>query len=267
MSNENVNVNVGLINVDVPDAVDETAKALFVPPAQTVGRMMRDIIDMVCGPFHYFMEKKRAKWTHDLESYKQELQKEIGKIPPERISAPDLQITAQAVQDSVFCIESSELRKMFVKLLSASVDTDRNSDVHPSFSSIIKRITPDDAQVLMRFKEKESQPIVNYRLNLSHGHRTVESDVIDPTTAGKKADAVRRSLIVLQSLGLISITYEHYLISKDAYSAFDFHSLIVNKEAVLDQARRQDPDIKTIDYEKGIVELTSLGKQFLSVCA
>lgn len=71
---------------------------------------------------------------------------------------------------------------------------------------------------------------------------------------------------MLQSFGLIRLDYERYLTADGIYSEFDQHPMITAKDDVLSKAKAANPLIKDIDYQKGIAELTPLGKQFLEVC-
>lgn len=266
MSDEKNVIKASLVNVEIPESVDNAAKNLSGPPTESAGQFFKDVIDLVTGPFHSFVEKKRLNWQFGIDQLKVDLQKRLDQTPEEKRTVPDLQIAAQAIQDSVFCVESEELRKMFVNLLASSVNTDKVDDVHPSFSGIIRRMTPNDARVLLRFKKQSRIPIAKIQFSLKRGHAEIEEDVMDPLSPPQESISVSRSLEILQSVGLVRLDYSNYLIADGIYSEFERHPMILSKESLLPIWQATNPDIKGIEYKRGIADLTSLGKQFLKVC-
>ena len=267
MSDEKSVVKASLINLEIPESVDTAVKNLSAPPTESVGQFFKDIFDLVAGPIHAYVEKKRLNWQFGIDQMKIDLQKQLDQIPEEKRTVPNMQIAAQTVQDSVFCAESEELRKMFVNLLASTVNSDKVGNVHPSFSGIIRRMTSADANVLIRFKARNSFPIVNYRFVLDHGQSVFEENVMDPKASLEEIRSISRSLVVLQSFGLIRLEYERFLVADGTYSEFDKFPMIEPKESFLESAKTNNPLIKDVDYQKGIAEITSLGKQFLDVCA
>ncbi|MFR8352664.1 MAG: DUF4393 domain-containing protein [Blautia obeum] len=117
-------------------------------------------------------DKRRMKYAHDLELYKQELSRAISSIPEEKRIEPNIQTTAQALENSKYCIESEELRKMFVNLISNSMDNRYIQNVHPSFAEIIKQMSPTDARILKTLRPKSILPLVDYVLENSQNHIT-----------------------------------------------------------------------------------------------
>ena len=266
MSDEKSVVKASLINLEMPESVDTAVKNLSAPPTESAGQFFKDVIDLVVGPFHAFVEKRRLSWQFGVDQFKTDLQKQLDQIPEEKRTVPNMQIAAQTVQDSLFCAESEELRKMFVNLLASSVNSDKVDSVHPSFSGIIRRMTSADANVLMRFKARNSFPVVNYRYVVEQGHSVFEENVMDPRASQEETKSISRSLVVLQSFGLVRLEYERFLVAEGIYSEFDKHPCITAKESYLAVAKARNPLVKDVDYQRGIAELTPLGKQFLEVC-
>lgn len=113
--------NSSLINLpDLPDSIDNAVKNLTDKPTQGVGQTLADVWYLVFGGITQAADKRRMKYAHDLELYKQELSQKIASIPEENLIEPSIQTTAQALENSKYCIESEELRKLFVNLISKS---------------------------------------------------------------------------------------------------------------------------------------------------
>ena len=130
--------NSSFINLpDLPASVDNAVKNLTDKPTQGIGQTFADAWYLVFGGITQAADKRRMKYAHDLELYKQELSRAISSIPEEKRIEPNIQTTAQALENSKYCIESEELRKMFVNLISNSMDNRYIQNVHPSFAEII----------------------------------------------------------------------------------------------------------------------------------
>ena len=140
--------NIALINADLPPSVDNAVKNLTDEPTKSVGKTFSDVWYLVFGGISYAADKRRMKYAHKLEQYHEELESAINTIPEEKRIEPDIQVTAQALENSKYCVESDELRSMFVNLIAKSMNADYKATVHPSFAEIIKQMSPDDARVL-----------------------------------------------------------------------------------------------------------------------
>lgn len=255
------------VEIKVPECLNEAAGNLANPLTQTVGKTMADIWDIVFGGVGEFAERKRILHAHKIEQFKAELNGMVQDIPPEKLVLPDTQVVAGALDDARFCVEKDELRQMFSNLIASSLHADTAEKVHPSFSSIIRRMSPADAQILLRFKGNPRKPIVHFVWKMEAGgtkpaYKNIISSEMSPTVLQQES----RSLEVLQSLGLINIDFSRHMINAENYKPLLNNPLYValskNQEVLFSDI----PDITGIDHLKGIVSLTDLGSQFLSVC-
>lgn len=115
--------NSAFINLpDLPDSIDNAVKNLTDKPTQGIGQTFSDVWYLVFGGITHAADKRRMKYAHDLELYSQELSQAISSIPEENLIEPNFQTTAQALENSKYCIESEELRKLFVNLISKSMN-------------------------------------------------------------------------------------------------------------------------------------------------
>ena len=74
--------NSSFINLpDLPDSVDTAIKNLTDKPTQGIGQTFADTWYLVFGGITQAAAKRRMKYTHDLELYKQELSQAISICP------------------------------------------------------------------------------------------------------------------------------------------------------------------------------------------
>ena len=260
------NKTVG-IEINVPECLNEAAGNLANPLTKSVGQTMADIWDIVFGGVGEFAERKRLQHAHKLEQFKAELERKVDSIPPEKLVPPDTQVVAGALSDARYCVEKDELRQMFSNLIAASLNSDTVHDVHPSFSNIIRRMSPFDANILLRFRKDSQKPIVHFVLNLKSGRTvTLRQNIISSELNSDNLRQESRSLEVLKSLGLIDIDFSRQLADDIEYDAFLTNPLYVALKNDPETVRTIHPDYTRIECMKGIVSLTDLGKQFLKVC-
>lgn len=155
--------NMPLLNL-VPNSIDNAAQNLTDPATVAAGNTLGDIWFLVFGGISQAAEKKRLKYASDLKQFKLELDNKISSIPQDRLTEPDIQTVAPALENAKFCVEKKELRDMFSKLISSSMDSLKADYVHPSFGEIIKQMTPLDAQNLKLFENESALPFCEYRI-------------------------------------------------------------------------------------------------------
>ena len=141
MSNSETTKNFSLIHLpDIPEAVENAAKNITDYPSKNIGQTFGDIWYLVFGSISQAADKKRMKYANDLEQYKLELDNAINRIPENDRTAPSIQVTGQALENSKYCISSENLREMFVNLISGAMNKNMEAFVHPSFPEIIKQM-------------------------------------------------------------------------------------------------------------------------------
>lgn len=189
----------------VPDSVDNAVKNITDKPTQNIGITLADIWYLVFGGISQAAEKRKLKYSYALQEFEKELQEKISNIPEDKLVEPDIQVIAQALEAAKYCVEKEELRRMFVKLISSSLNKDLYEDVHPIYVNIIKSLTPFDAKLLFSLYNKNFEFEFNF------------ADII-------------YSLNILSQLGLL--TYEH-VHSKTESKNFIQHEKLNDKEFVM----------------------------------
>lgn len=264
MSDTNKNPRFKL---EIPECLEEPVKNLATPVSKEIGQTLGDVWFLIFGKLGLYSGKKRAEYEQALTEYKASLEHKIENIPPEKLALPDTQVVAGALEDSRFCVEKKELREMFENLIAASVNSDTADFVHPSFSNIIRRMSPHDAEILSLLKVQDRRPIVHYIAYLqSGGSVPYFQNVIRVDDHLKSWGQDSLSLECLRSLGLISIDFNTHLVNDEYYKPFAEAPIFTALKIHFASHPDEIPSITGWDYKKGIVALTDLGMQFLKVC-
>lgn len=251
-----------LFNTELPPAADTAISNLTNKPTLAIGTTFADLWDLVFGGISYLSEKKKIEYAHKLDLYRRELEDSIKQIPPEKVTEPSIQVTAQALENSKYCIESDELREMFTSLISNSMNTDFSKDVHPSFAEILKQMSPLDAIIIKIFKGSSVNglPLCQYRLFDILGTQGFQILLDNVFLAHPNAYPPDNSLSIssLSRLGLLETSYDRCITNEDLYVPF-------RKHPWYKFLQEKFPD-KTVNIQKGVALLTPLGRSFTNVC-
>lgn len=247
-----------LINL-VPDFVDNVVKNITDKPTQNVGTTLADIWYLVFAGISQAAEKRKLKYLYALKEFENELKENISKIPDDKLTEPDIQITAQALENSKYCINEEELRKMFASLISNSMNTDFNKDIHPSFAEILKQMSSLDAKIIKTFKNSSLNglPICQYIVYQNDGYTVLLENVyLNYDTPYLPECSLAISSLV--RLGLLNASYEKHLTGENTYTPFTEHFWFKKLQQNLTNHK--------VSIQKGVVSLTPLGQSFIKVC-
>lgn len=261
----------------VPSCIDEPVKAMLNPGANQIGTLFGDLLAMATSKIHFSAEKMRLQQTHDLEEFKKSLGEKLNAKPAECLVEPRMQVVGPALENAKFCLEEPQISKMFQNLLANAADSRYQKQIHPSFSSMIAQLSPLDAENLVLISKKSSIPIVNYDcIYTNGGHQPIFENCFIENSAMTTPDELERqaeSLSALQRQGLIEISYIQWRKDERVYSAFRETSIYKEAEESIAQAKKSvnlnDPKLNIadkVDFQKGLVELTPLGRAFTAVC-
>lgn len=259
----------------LPKCVDESAQALILPAATETGSFLADLLYHLTGKVHLSAEKMRAKNAHDLNVFKEELARELSTKPAECLTEPKQQVVAQAFEQAKNCLEEEEIRKMFEKLIANASDIRYQASVHPSFPSMVAQMSPLDAENLSLFYPNRRLPIVNYFLHLKEGGNVpiFENCFLDNPKMYTKSDLELQAASIdsLRRQGIIGVNYMSRLNKSELYDKFlrsapmcEAQNILAHPNSVMFKGIW--PHADKVDFEKGIVELTPLGKNFVKVC-
>ncbi len=271
MANDSKN-KISLINAEIPDCVDNAVTNLTDKPTKAIGDTLSDIWFIVFGGISHYADKRKLRYAAELEKMNLELHKEVSKIPIEKIIEPDIQIVAPALEASKFCVEKEELRKMYVKLIASSLNSEKSLSVHPIFTDIIRKMSSTDAKLF------------NAIINNDYGD--------DCIIFGASIESISLSLTILEQLGLIALSnngnsgefeLKKNVINQNLNTSHIkmFRNLLFEFDVVYDNIFKMITDYfvkknlsgATFPKHKSVVEffeksitVTRLGQQFKNIC-
>lgn len=247
----------------------DVASDIVRPTSKSIGENIGLLVDGVLGWLGVWGQKQKIRQEKNLEEFKKEINKNIEAIPQDNLKEPTMYIVGPAIEASKYYYEEAQFKEMFAKLIAASCDDRDNDKISPYFVEAIKQIFHKEAMILTLFRDKKTSalPIVNYRLILKTiGEKYYEKYVFihdNPDNIRKYSD----SLINLQRLGLVSLDFQNWLTDNNFYQIYKDNVFFKNtKQEILKNIENPDFECKDFDIQKGILELTPLGKNFIDLC-
>lgn len=114
-------------------------------PAHTIDLLWKATL----GRWDQDLQKYIDRRDSNIQKYADSITEEVDKIPVKDLTDdPDISILGPALEASKYYIEKEIPRRMFAKLIAASMDKRKEGLVHHSFVEIIKEMSPNDAFIL-----------------------------------------------------------------------------------------------------------------------
>ncbi len=248
----------------IPDSIDNAAKNLTNKSTKNIGTTLADIWYLVFGGISQAADKRKLKYSYALKEFEKELKKELEQIPNDKLCEPDIQIIAPALESSKYCILHKELRMLFSKLITSSLNSDYCKYVHPSFSDIIKQMNPLDARNILIFSKKGYHPICHYRVHFKD--KSFDDYYKNIFLSNKdETDLILQSISIssLERLGLVKIRFDEE-VSSYKYEPFEFTNLY--QQLQNDIKNKIIPKATYIEIIKATIELTPYGEIFIKSC-
>lgn len=256
------------IKIELPDALEEPAKALSMPLATNIGTTIGDLWFLALGGISQKAALKRAKYANALEKYKADLEKKLNEIPEERRIEPNTQVVLNALTASQSCVEEEALREMFANLIASASDSEKVDAVHPAFPEIIKQMSTVDAELLMILGQENKLPIVNICAKLEKGNLPAAENVFIEHTDRYSLKTQSAAVACLSMLGLIEASYRLHFVKNEKYEPFKSVPLYVSIEQTntFEIKPGVHIQVKGVELEKGQIGLTAFGRRFLTAC-
>lgn len=250
---KNININLSLGS----GVVDKTIENLIDKPSKSIGETFNDIWYLsIGGPLGHWAEKRKIKYGKDLERFKEEIKTEIEQIPDEKYIEADIQFVGQVLEASKYCAEKIELRKMFAKMIGASMNMDKKEYVHPMFIDAVSKMTDKDAKILYLLSKRIS-PKIDLKVTV---------------------DELAFSLVVLMELGIIieAKNYDKKNYKFDKMGALyylilkKYEECVIGDENCNNVVSIKDYRIDDIDFIHGFLweefRMTRFGQSLINTC-
>ncbi|MGM0300641.1 hypothetical protein IGI66_000220 [Enterococcus sp. AZ048] len=228
-------------------------------------------------------QERVAKYVQDTASLTADA---IAEIPPENLHEPRENIARPAISSIEDYGSEEHTRKMFAKLIAASMDSSKDKIAQQSFVEIVKNMAPIDALILKNSFEVNSYiEIGEIRKKYRNGAYTILfTNLVLGITNIEDYQLKASSLSNLERLGLIKLNYTNGLNNSNGYEQMKntelFKDFLHQNNLLKIQYNQSPPNEKEGDqYEnwKDVVEseivineghlsFTPYGRDFCAIC-
>lgn len=209
---------------------------------------------------NFAFDKARAYFSG---RFQEDIAEKTQAIPPEHVVEPKASIAGPTLQGLAFTHEEPNLKEMYLNLLATSMDSRSASFAHPAFVEIIKQLDSDDAR-LVRGPLQSTTPIpiiqIQRKSNDNSGYNVLVQHLLNLTnsTTGAPVEDPRLPAMIDNwiRLGLVEVAYDKHLADAARYAWVD------QRPEFLRLSQAQKSDQAKVEYEKGVMQRTELGKRF-----
>lgn len=142
--------------------------------------------------------------------------------------------------------------------MASDMDKTKKSNVHPSFSEVIKQMDSTDVKIFTKIYNKQVIPLYVLKKREEKGTIPILDYLLsDDFYTGVSENKTIKSLNNLERLKLIEIIDDEYYIDDKIYLPIENGKNIIKyKNEFLDK----------LDITKGMIKKTEFGKDFFDVC-
>lgn len=233
------------------------------PALQSVGGTLGNIVDFLgiaTMPLKFWSEKVLLNFAHRLEQYKEKLES----VPEEKrcevlpeIGIPALQALPYTTNDDV--------ADLFTNLLTNASNIDMIQYAHPSFTEMIKRLSPDEARIIKYLKGRDYICYSNFKgyAKNGKGFQTIFSHITLLTNDVNLnfPDNENAYMSNLVSLGILHDQNSLHKIDQTDYN------IIKYKISLEDLQKQLVPSVfKSITQDNHFYQVTDFGRLFINAC-
>ena len=245
------------------------------PTAKSIGNTL-SLVPRTIGVWLGKWEKWIINGEESIRLTAQAVAEGASKIPPEKLTEPEPYVVVPAIQQLSYCYDSEELRKLYANLLVSSMNSDTKWKVHPSFSSIIQQLNPDEVKLLthLNLEASKSIAIISVELEITGSRR----GVVTPLKwfshiYGQIMDIPDNYLVYIDNLmrlnlcdvpGTFLLDDKRYsqILQSESYVSNPYSTIVKQGST---KVTNEDAQVKGI-VKKLSLDLTDLGKEFCEVC-
>jgi hypothetical protein len=292
------------ISTQAASAAFKVGKEVTSPVSKSIGQTLSDVWYSNYGyKWSEKRQKKEIEVAHNIEKFKEDIKSKANKIPDENRQEPDIDIVGSALDAAKFRTNKQEIRGMFASLIAAAMDSSKSDDIHPSFSEMIKMLSPLDAKNLHYLYTTSDETISKIRITYDKGFTDVYNNIYLGNPEVNDNQLIAPSIDNLARLKLVDVTYDTFKINDALYDKHRNNPLFLEYKQKQEKRRKNlldtlnflksggkivdsnspDPlpeeiqsvmkklleeglESSTIDIVKGTISLTDLGRNFCKVC-
>lgn len=262
------------------DVILETTKQVAVdvykdtthPTAKNIGGFFGTLSGFFNHVVMYPLKKLNIKYEQKAIAFEKAMEKKFNAIPENDRVEPQLHIVGPTMESLKYSIMEDDIAEMYSNLLLSDMDNKTQSLCSPAFIKIIEQLSPIDARVyksiIDMLKQKNALPIcsINFiKKSAPQLFYTIQLPKYYTEKCEKMDDfAFSASLVNLNRLGLLNFSFTQWLADDNRYAALLQSESI--KERLLFLKTKNDGDVDTHIFNKGMIQDNDFSRAFARVC-
>lgn len=194
-----------------------------------------------------------------LKQFAEEIQTKNSQIPNENRDSSKIGLAIKAIEEARYQLDEDDIRKMYVNLISSTVDNRKNDAVSPRLATVVAQLGISEANLLKLLFKANNHTILTSELwgtGSSGNFKNSPTVLYTNESFFKKYDS---SIDILKSLGVINFPYKRKLTEHEKE-----YSLINNYLSTLTPLFQLSVNEHS-EFREGYIEYTNFGEQ-LSHC-
>lgn len=239
-----------------------TVEKTLNPIAEPLGKGVGGLVSIMMNP----LMKLGVISEHNMDKFEKKIIEKNNNIPLKNRDSSKQGLALKAVEDSIYQLDSEVLQDMFASLISSSLDDRKNPDVLPSFSSILKDLSSEDALLLRDLYEFNA--VATADIKLFHSSKRTVLPCLDNILLFDDGSMkhLPTSVETLNRLGLVSIHKtslvqpnftNNYRQFRDVNNIYHDYA---NKQ--IERFKGDSTSFDTFNIDEGYITMTKLGQQF-----
>lgn len=227
-----------------------TQEAMLNPAAKTLGEALNGAATVICSPLIILGAVSKSL----LKKFSTEIDNKINKIPSENRDISKLGLVIKAMEESRYQLNKDDIRKMYVNLISSTVDNRKNNVVNPRLATVVAQFGSDEAHLIKQLAHSESELLLTSQLWAVEGNSdywiTPRFLSIDDQIASEFAS----SIDTLKSLGVINDFLNRTLTEAKYQEKYN------NMEKTIEGLKQNlGYHEKTTKFKNGYIKLSNFG--------
>jgi len=206
-------------------------------------------------PLEQWLGDTKHYFTHE---FPEELSPLLIEVPEASLVCPPVVVVVPLMRSLSYSLGEPGLKSMYLSLMATATDGRDAQGVHPSFISVVERLSAKEARLLPMIMGQLQMPVAQVAWLSPDGSSTVLGrhllDVNDRAT-GQPSEDVDFGLWVDNwiQLGLVEVDYAVQWSGENSYEWVERRPEFLAWKAQFDASVR---------YEKGVLRVTDFGKRF-----
>lgn len=247
--------------------VAKTAKEVLPQTTTQTDGALAALVGLFNNVVLYPVKKANITYRYKLECFKDDLYHQASQIPKQCLHEPNLVISGPTLEALKYTYDEEKLREMYIKLLTSSMDSRKDTVVHPSYVQIIQQMNSFDATL---FQFLAAQPIYIKAINPNVRLKGTDQVFVNAMPEwyiiwGQTVDVFQlsASLIRLSKLGLVELMFDRTA-GTDGYDTLESSGQL---QAILSEYQRLHPEQELeLHSMHSVLYVNDYGKQFAKAC-